>query len=44
MSVINVGFNGFGCIGRLVMRAAATRPNINIVAVKDPFISPDYMD
>ena len=44
MSVINVGINGFGRIGRLVMRAAATRPNINIVAVNDPFISPDYME
>ena len=44
MSVINVGINGFGRIGRLVMRAAASRPNINVVAVNDPFISPDYME
>ena len=26
----------------LVMRAAANKPNINIVAVNDPFISVDY--
>eukprot|EP00985_Skeletonema_marinoi_P015251 scaffold7838_cov140-Skeletonema_marinoi.AAC.2 len=41
---INVGINGFGRIGRLVMRAAARNPNINIVAVNDPFISVDYME
>jgi len=28
----------------LVMRAAANKPNINIVAVNDPFISVDYME
>lgn len=26
----------------LVMRAAANKPNVNIVAVNDPFISVDY--
>ena len=41
---INIGINGFGRIGRLVMRAAANKPNINIVAVNDPFISVDYME
>jgi len=40
---INVGINGFGRIGRLVMRAAAKNPAINIVAVNDPFIPVDYM-
>jgi len=40
---INVGINGFGRIGRLVMRAAKNKPNINIVAVNDPFIPVDYM-
>ena len=29
---------------RLVMRAAANKPNINIVAVNDPFIPVDYME
>jgi len=41
---INIGINGFGRIGRLVMRAAANKPNVNIVAVNDPFIPVDYME
>jgi len=41
---INVGINGFGRIGRLVMRAAAKNPNINVVAVNDPFIPVNYME
>jgi len=44
MATINIGINGFGRIGRLVMRAAANKPNINIVAVNDPFIPVDYME
>lgn len=40
---IKVGINGFGRIGRLVMRAARTNPEIQIVAVNDPFIPVDYM-
>ena len=30
---IRVGINGFGRIGRLVMRAAQSNPNISIVGV-----------
>jgi glyceraldehyde 3-phosphate dehydrogenase len=41
---INVGINGFGRIGRLVLRAAKSNPLINVVAVNDPFISPDYAE
>jgi len=41
---INVGINGFGRIGRLVMRAAQHNPMINIVGVNDPFIGKDYME
>mmetsp|Transcript_16152 Transcript_16152/g.23001 ORF Transcript_16152/g.23001 Transcript_16152/m.23001 type:complete len:337 (+) Transcript_16152:42-1052(+) len=41
---ISIGINGFGRIGRLVMRAAKTNPNIKIVAVNDPFIPVDYME
>jgi glyceraldehyde 3-phosphate dehydrogenase len=41
--VQQVGINGFGRIGRLVMRAAAKNPMINVVAVNDPFIGLDYM-
>jgi glyceraldehyde 3-phosphate dehydrogenase len=41
---VNVGINGFGRIGRLVMRAAQNDPMINIVAVNDPFIPTNYME
>ena len=41
---VNIGINGFGRIGRLVMRAAKNDPMVNIVAVNDPFISTDYME
>ncbi|KAL3823231.1 hypothetical protein ACHAXA_003510 [Cyclostephanos tholiformis] len=41
---VNVGINGFGRIGRLVMRAAYNDPMINIVAVNDPFIPLNYME
>mmetsp|Transcript_40816 Transcript_40816/g.47063 ORF Transcript_40816/g.47063 Transcript_40816/m.47063 type:complete len:338 (-) Transcript_40816:67-1080(-) len=44
MAPITVGINGFGRIGRLVMRAAQTNPNIKIVAVNDPFIPVEYME
>jgi len=37
-----VGINGFGRIGRLVLRAA-TAKGIEVVAVNDPFIDIDYM-
>ncbi|SGZ56908.1 CIC11C00000005778, partial [Sungouiella intermedia] len=39
---INIGINGFGRIGRLVLRIALSRSDINVVAVNDPFIAPDY--
>lgn len=39
---ITVGINGFGRIGRLVLRVALSRPDIKVVAVNDPFISSDY--
>jgi len=41
--VIKVGINGFGRIGRLVLRAARNFPNIQVVAINDPFIPADYM-
>ena len=41
---ITIGINGFGRIGRLVMRAAANKPHIKIVAVNDPFIATEYME
>jgi glyceraldehyde 3-phosphate dehydrogenase len=39
---INVGINGFGRIGRLVLRAAATREDINVVAIND-LLDIDYI-
>lgn len=37
-----VGINGFGRIGRLVLRAAIAK-GVEVVAVNDPFIPLDYM-
>ncbi|MBC7452091.1 MAG: type I glyceraldehyde-3-phosphate dehydrogenase [Cytophagales bacterium] len=42
MSAIKVGINGFGRIGRLVFRAAANNPKIQIVGIND-LIDVDYM-
>ncbi|PAA92272.1 hypothetical protein BOX15_Mlig009782g1 [Macrostomum lignano] len=38
-----IGINGFGRIGRLVLRAALHKGTVNVVAVNDPFIDLDYM-
>lgn len=38
-----VGINGFGRIGRLVLRIATSRDDIDVVAVNDPFIDAKYM-
>lgn len=35
MTTLRVGINGFGRIGRLVMRAGLTHPNIEFVGVND---------
>ena len=39
---IKVGINGFGRIGRLVLRAAATRSDIQVVAIND-LLDVDYI-
>lgn len=41
---IRIGINGFGRIGRMVIRATQNNPNVQVVAVNDPFISNDYME
>lgn len=41
--VIKVGINGFGRIGRLVVRAASQYDDIQIVGINDPFIDLEYM-
>merc|ERR1712131_315718 len=38
----NIGINGFGRIGRLVLRAAVEK-GAQVVAINDPFIPLDYM-
>jgi len=42
MSEVKLGINGFGRIGRLVMRAALDHPSATVVAVNDPFLSIEY--
>ena len=42
MSKIRVGINGFGRIGRLVFRAGLSNPNIEVVGINDPFMTPEY--
>lgn len=41
--VVQMGINGFGRIGRLVMRASLEKEGLQVVAVNDPFIPLDYM-
>lgn len=40
---ITVGINGFGRIGRLFLRAASRHPDVQVVAINDPFITAEYM-
>jgi glyceraldehyde 3-phosphate dehydrogenase len=40
---VQIGINGFGRIGRLVMRAATEHPDVSVVAVNDPFMDVEYM-
>ena len=41
-SATRIGINGFGRIGRLVLRAALMQ-GAEVVAINDPFIPLDYM-
>lgn len=38
-----VGINGFGRIGRLVLRIASSRDDLEVVAVNDPLVDAKYM-
>jgi glyceraldehyde 3-phosphate dehydrogenase len=40
---IHIGINGFGRIGRLVLRICLQHDDIEVVAVNDPFIDSKYM-
>ena len=41
--MVKVGINGFGRIGRLVLRQALKNPEVQIISVNDPFMDLDYM-
>jgi glyceraldehyde 3-phosphate dehydrogenase len=40
---IKLGINGFGRIGRLVMRASLQNKEVQVVAINEPFMDLDYM-
>ena len=41
---IKIGINGFGRIGRMVLRAALERPQLfEVVGINDPFVTSEYM-
>jgi glyceraldehyde 3-phosphate dehydrogenase len=40
---VPVGINGFGRIGRIVLRTSLANPELRVVAINDPFIDLDYM-
>lgn len=42
MSKIKIGINGFGRIGRLILRVASAREDVEVVAINDPFVDLDY--
>ena len=42
MNKVRIGINGFGRIGRLVLRVCASRDDVEVVAVNDPFIDLEY--
>ena len=42
MNKIKIGINGFGRIGRLVLRVCANRDDVEVVAINDPFIDLEY--
>lgn len=42
MKKIKIGINGFGRIGRLVLRVCTNRDDVEVVAINDPFIDAEY--
>ncbi len=42
MKKVKIGINGFGRIGRLVLRVCSKRDDVVVVAVNDPFIDLEY--
>lgn len=43
MANAKIGINGFGRIGRLVLRAAMKLDGVEVVGINDPFMDPEYM-
>ena len=41
---VRLGINGFGRIGRLTFRAAMANPNAKVMAINDPFMTPEYLE
>jgi glyceraldehyde 3-phosphate dehydrogenase len=41
--VVKVGINGFGRIGRLVLRASLTHTDARVVSINEPFMDVNYM-
>jgi len=41
--MVKVGINGFGRIGRLALRHAMKRNDVEVVAINDPFVDLEYM-
>jgi len=41
--MVKVGINGFGRIGRLAFRYASSLKDVEVVAINDPGIDPEYM-
>ena len=42
MKKTKIAINGFGRIGRLALRVASENDNLEVVAINDPFIDPEY--
>jgi glyceraldehyde 3-phosphate dehydrogenase len=42
MKKVKIGINGFGRIGRLILRIASERNDVEVVAINDPFIDAEY--
>lgn len=41
-STVKIGINGFGRIGRLVLRTSVCNPGVEVVAINDPFLDLEY--
>ena len=42
MKKVRIAINGFGRIGRLVLRASTNRVDVEVVAINDPFVDAEY--